>query len=86
MGLVRGVMTGGIRQVLSFAGIFLAFIIAAKTTEWLGRRLADGLGVSDTLAPILGFALVFLLIQGIAYGLARLLEKFLQGHQAGRTG
>ena len=30
IGLVRGVMTGGIRQILSFGGIFLAFIIIAR--------------------------------------------------------
>ena len=83
IGLVRGIMTGGIRQVLSFAGIFLAFIIAARTTDGLGRRLAEGLGVSETLAPIIGFALVFLIIQGIAYGLARTLEKFLEAIKLG---
>ena len=83
IGLVRGIMTGGIRQVLSFAGIFLAFIIAARTTDGLGRRLAEGLGVSEALAPIIGFALVFLIIQGIAYGLARMLEKFLEAIKLG---
>ena len=83
IGLVRGVMTGGIRQILSFAGIFLAFIIAAKTTAGLGSRLAEGLGIPENLAPIVGFALVFLLIQGIAYGLARLLKKFLDAIKLG---
>lgn len=83
IGLVRGIMTGGIRQVLSFTGIFLAFIIAAKTTDSLGRGLAEGLGISENLAPVIGFALVFLLIQGIAYGLARLLEKFLKAIKLG---
>lgn len=83
IGLVRGVMTGGIRQVLSFAGIFLAFIIAAKTTDSLGSSLAEGLGVPESMAPIIGFALVFLLVQGIAYGIARMLEKFLKAIKLG---
>ncbi len=78
IGLVRGIMTGGIRQVLSFVGIFLAFIVAARTSDGLGRTLAEGLGVGESLAPIIGFALIFLIIQGVAYGLARMLEKFLE--------
>lgn len=83
IGLVRGVMTGGVRQVLSFGGILLAFIVAARTTDGLGRRLAEGLGVSEALAPVIGFALVFLIIQGIAYGLARMIEKGLEAVKLG---
>ncbi|MEM8488791.1 MAG: CvpA family protein [Bacteroidota bacterium] len=78
IGLVRGIMTGGIRQVLSFTGIFLAFIVAARTSDGLGRRIAEGIGISESLAPIVGFAVIFLIIQGLAYGLARMLEKFLE--------
>lgn len=78
IGLVRGIMTGGIRQVLSFTGIFLAFIVAARTSDGIGRRIAEGVGISESLAPIVGFAVIFLVIQGLAYGLARMLEKFLE--------
>ena len=78
IGLVRGLMTGGIKQVLSFAGIVIAFLIAAKTTAPVGDFLSDVFNMSERLAPIVAFAVVFLIIQGVAHGLARLLVKFLK--------
>ena len=81
-GLFRGFTTGGIRQVLSFAGIFVALVVAARSTEGLGGFLVER-GVSETLAPILAFAIVFFVIQLIAYGLARLLKSFLKAIKLG---
>ena len=82
-GLFRGFTTGGIRQVLSLAGIFVALVIAARSNESLGNMLADSWGLSDALAPIVAFAVVFFVIQLIAYGAARMLKTFLKAINLG---
>ena len=82
-GLFRGYTTGGIRQILSFAGIFIALIIAARSTESLGGMLAERWGLSEALAPVVAFALVFFVIQLVAYGVARLLKSALKAVKLG---
>ena len=51
IGLVRGVITGGIRQVFSFAGIFLAFIIAAKANASIGAFIAEAVRAGVQSVP-----------------------------------
>lgn len=78
VGLVRGLSTGGIKQVLSLAGVVIAFIGAARLSTAFGDGIAGAIGVSDRLAPIVSFVIVFFAIQLAAFGLARLLETFLK--------
>jgi membrane protein required for colicin V production len=83
IGLARGFATGGIRQILSLAGVVLALLVSARLTSSIGERVAEMLGVSDSLAPIASFVVTFFVIQAAVFGLSRLLEKFLKALQLG---
>lgn len=78
VGIVRGLSTGGIKQVLSLAGVVIAFIGAARLSTAFGDGIAGAIGVSERLAPIVSFVIVFFAIQLAAFGLGRLLETFLK--------
>ena len=83
IGLFRGFTTGGIRQILSLAGIVVALVVAARTTEALGAKLSEWWQLSDAIAAIVAFMLVFFAIQLIAFGVARLVEAFLKAVKLG---
>ena len=83
VGLARGVSTGGIKQVLGLAGVVLAFIAAAQFMQPAGERLVRAFGVGEHYAPAIGFGLIFLIVQGAAFLLARSLEKLLDSLELG---
>ena len=83
VGLARGVSTGGIKQVLGLAGVVLAFIAAAQFMQPAGERLVRAFGVGEHYAPAIGFDLIFLIVQGAAFLLARSLEKLLDSMELG---
>lgn len=72
--LVRGFATGVIRQVASIAGIVLAFILGVQLMRPAGGLVAGSLGVSDAVAPLAGFLLVFLAVQVAMFALVRTVE------------
>jgi membrane protein required for colicin V production len=71
-----GIYWGFIRQVLALAGLIAGLIFASR----YGARAADALSsfvASDTLARVLGFAIVLIGVSAAASLLASLLRRFV---------
>ncbi|MDT0632538.1 CvpA family protein [Rubrivirga sp. S365] len=58
VGVWRGLRTGALAQVVGTVGWVFAFIAATALMEPVGAGVAAGLGVSERLAPVLGFVAV----------------------------
>lgn len=63
IGVVRGFMTGAVRQVISFIGIIISIVLAIELMNPVGRLAGNALGVAESLQPALGLLAVFLIIQ-----------------------
>lgn len=77
LGLVRGLWTGALRQVASLAGLVLAFLVAVPLMRPAGELVGAVLGASERVAPIIGFVIVFGLIQLLLFVALRFLEKIV---------
>ena len=77
IGLVIGLRSGLVKQVLSFVGMLAAFVLSLHLMKPVGEMAAGSLGISEDIAPIVGFVLVFLAVQVAVFGLTRLLEAVL---------
>ena len=73
-GLVIGMRSGLIKQAMSFAGLLVAFVLSLHLMTPVGAMAAGSLGISEDIAPLVGFVLVFLLVQVAVFGLTKLLE------------
>ena len=73
-GVIRGYGTGVIRQVVGIAGLVVAFALALQCMEAAGALVARSLAVSETIAPLVGFVLVFLAVRVVVFGVARVAE------------
>lgn len=76
-GLVVGLRVGLIKQVLSFVGLILAFVLSLHLMKSIGEMAAGSLGLSEDIAPMLGFMLVFTAVQVGVFGLIRLLHSII---------
>ncbi len=76
-GVVHGFTTGLIRQVSSVVGLILSFVMAARFMVSVADAASRLLGISEDLAPLVGFILVFILIQIIAFALAKMVESVI---------
>lgn len=76
-GVVAGLRSGMIRQVLSFAGLIVAFLLAMQLMQTAGAMAVASLGIADEIAPLVGFVLVFLAVQLAVFVLGRLLEAVI---------
>lgn len=73
-GILRGVTTGAIRQVISLVGTIVAIVLGLELMNVVGGLVGAAIGLSEALEPVLGFFLVFLAIQiGLLFG-AKILE------------
>ena len=77
LGLLLGLKTGLIRQVLGLAGIVCAFILGFIYMEPVGTFLRERFDASAQFAPIAGFAAVFLSVQVGVLILVRLLQTVI---------
>ena len=77
VGMARGVWTGVIRQVTGLIGLLLAFVLAVRLMTPVGALVADSIGVSPRVAPIVGFVLVFLVVQIAVVAIARATERLV---------
>ena len=73
-GVVAGLRSGMIRQVLSLVGLVVAFLLATRLMGAAGAMAAGSLGISEEIAPLVGFMLVFGAVQVAVFVLGRLLE------------
>lgn len=76
-GAISGFHAGLIKQVTSLLGMVLAFLLGMQLMEPVGALAADSLGFSPALAPVVGFILVFLLVQLVVFALTKLIEAVL---------
>ena len=83
VGIARGAMTGGIKQLLSFAGVVVALLLAAPLSDIASGQLLKHTKIAEEFVPILSFLVIFAVIQIGAYFLARLLETFLKAIKLG---
>lgn len=76
-GLAQGYASGLIRQMASIVGVLagLAFGLALMTD--VGIVAANSLGISPRIAPVVGFLLVFALVQLGMFIVARLAETLV---------
>lgn len=76
-GLVRGAATGALRQVAGVASFVVGFLVAVRLMHPAGALVAASLDLSPRLAPLVGFGLVFGVVQLVAFALVRLSEGLL---------
>lgn len=74
IGIGRGLVTGAVRQLVSFAGTLVAIVLALELMTPVGEALEAWLPMNDSLEPIVGFIVVFVLIQIAALLVVRLIE------------
>lgn len=78
IGAWRGYRSGLARQLLSTAGLFLAFVIGASVMGPVGSSVVEKLGFTERIAPIVGFIVVFTAVLGGVAGVGYLLKKTLE--------
>lgn len=83
IGVVRGIFTGGIKQVLSIVGVIAGLLLAISLSEPFSNLLVRQNWVSETLAPAVSFVVIFFLVQvvvlAVTYVLRSALEKIKLG-------
>jgi len=76
-GLIRGYMIGAVRQIGSLIGLVVALLVSVEFMAPVGALLVTSLGLSESLIPLTGFAVVFLGVYLLVVILARLVEQVL---------
>lgn len=76
-GFAQGYVTGLIRQMASIVGIVAGLAFALALMADVGVLAAKSLGLSARVAPVVGFVLVFAVVQVAAFTLARLAETVI---------
>lgn len=77
-GLIRGYIVGALRQVASLIGLAFAFLFSVEFMGLVGSLVVTSLGLSESLAPLAGFTLLFLGVYLIFLAISRLLEHVLE--------
>ena len=76
-GLVRGYMVGAVRQIGSLVGLVVALLMSVEFMKPVGERVVSSLGLSESLMPLAGFAVVFLGVYFLILLLSGLVEHLL---------
>lgn len=77
-GLARGFLAGAIRQITSLIGIALSFALAVQLMDSTGDVVVESLGLSSSLAPVLGFVAVFAVVQIVFFLLGQIVEHLVE--------
>lgn len=76
-GVVRGFVVGAVRQIMSIIGLVVAFGMAVQFMHPVGSVVVSSLGLSEAVAPLAGFIVVFGGVQVLFFGVSRLMEGLL---------
>lgn len=76
-GLVRGYFLGAVRQLGSLIGLALALLVSVECMDLVGALIVSSLGLAESLAPLAGFAVVFLGVYLLVLVLSWFVEKLL---------
>lgn len=83
VGVLRGVTTGAIRQIVSLLGTVVAIVLGLELMNVMGGLLGRSFGMSDPLQPVVGFLVVFIVIQiALIFGV-RVLEAAVKMFKLG---
>jgi membrane protein required for colicin V production len=74
-GLIRGYIVGAVRQVGSVLGIVAGLLFSVEFMDSVGALIVTSLGLSDALAPLAGFTVLFLGVYVLFIALSRLVEQ-----------
>lgn len=77
-GLIRGYIVGAVRQVASLVGLVVAFLFSVEFMGMVGGMVVSSLGLSESLAPLAGFTVLFLGVYLVFLAISRLLEQVLE--------
>ena len=83
VGVWRGLRTGALAQVVGTVGWLAAFVVATALMGPVGGVVAAGLGVSERLAPVLGFVAVVAAVVGALTVVAHVLRKAAEAVKLG---
>lgn len=75
VGLIRGFTVGAVRQVGSLIGLVAALLVSVEFMESVGALIVSSLGLSEALAPLAGFTVLFLGVYLIFLILSRVVEQ-----------
>lgn len=78
VGVVRGFMTGAVRQVVSIVGVIVAVFLSIELMNPVGRLIGSALGLSEGFHAVLGLIVVFVLIQIGAFFVTRTIESVIK--------
>lgn len=76
-GLIRGFTVGAVRQVGSLIGLVVALLVSVEFMDSVGALIVSSLGLSETLAPLAGFTVLFLGVYLVFLLLSRVVEQVL---------
>ena len=77
-GLLHGVSAGALRQLASLIGLVFALLVAVQLMHAVGALAVQSLGLSESIAPIVGFVVLFCGVWLIFFAISRLLEQVLE--------
>jgi membrane protein required for colicin V production len=77
LGMARGFVTGGVRQLLGLVGVVAAVVVGISAMESVGRLIAESLKLSPRVGPLLGFGAVFIAVQLVVWLIIQATEALL---------
>jgi membrane protein required for colicin V production len=77
-GLIRGYFVGAVRQVVGVVGLVAGLLVSVEFMEPVGTAIVSSLGLSDSLAPLAGFTVLFLGVYLLFLVFSRLLEQVMR--------
>ena len=77
LGVWQGVRTGALRQVVGAVGLVVGLILGILLMDSVGAVVVTSLGLSERLAPVLGFIVTLTVVVAAAAVIAQLARKAL---------
>ncbi|WP_300763267.1 CvpA family protein [uncultured Bacteroides sp.] len=78
IGVVLGFMKGAIKQAAAIVGLVAGLLLARALFSQLGEKLAVGLGTSVSVAQVIAFFMIWILVPIVFLLLASMLTKALE--------
>jgi len=76
LSMVISLWRGFVREMISMIGLIAAFLVATRTSGWAGDQL-DGVISNDTVADVVGFGLIFILIVVIVAMIGAVIRRLM---------
>jgi membrane protein required for colicin V production len=83
LGLWRGFRTGAAQQILSTLGLLAGFVLSVALMGPIGSLAVLSLGLSDRIAPVVGFVIVFAAVLAAVFVAGKAVEAILKAFKLG---